>query len=451
MQVVTAESRTSLAQRPASTLAVLTGINAFNYLDRFITAPVLPLIIVSLHLSDAQAGSLQTVFILVYSLACPLSGWLGDLSDMGTLKGFPSPPAMVRHRQSRWAPHAIKRLHIAAAGVALWSLATFASGLAASFAWLALARAVVGIGEASYTVVTPSLLSDHYPPGRRSRALSVFYAAMPVGIALGYVLGSQIGARFGWRPAFFVAGGPGLALAFALLLLREPPRGRFDERSKPAASLRQTMQALRSRPSFFFNMAGQTVFTFAMGGLGTWMPTYFVRERGLGVGAAGTVFGALLLVAGFLGTITGGQLGDRLARRFPGAHFSFSGWALIASFPFTLAAVLSPTPALFWPAMFVTLLLSFVNMGPLNAALVNVLPPDLRARGFGLHTTTIHLLGDALSPFLIGVVSDSIGLRIPVLLTGLLLPVSGLVLLIGRRYLVADLTAKLEHNPPAFS
>jgi MFS family permease len=88
------------------------------------------------------------------------------------------------------------------------------------------------------------------------------------------------------------------------------------------------------------------------------------------------------------------------------------------------------------------LLLSFVNMGPLNAALVNVLPPDLRARGFGLHTTTIHLLGDALSPFLIGVVSDSIGLRIPVLLTGLLLPVSGLVLLVGRRYLVADLAAR---------
>jgi MFS family permease len=414
MQVVTTGSGTSLAQRPASTLAVLTGINAFNYLDRFITAPVLPLIIVSLHLSDAQAGSLQTVFILVYSLACPLSGSLGDRG---------------------------KRLHIAAAGVALWSLATFASGLAASFAWLALARAVVGIGEASYTVVTPSLLSDHYPPGRRGRALSVFYAAMPVGIALGYVLGSQIGARFGWRPAFFIAGGPGLALAFALLLLREPPRGRFDQESKPAASLRQTMQALRSRPSFFFNMAGQTVFTFAMGGLGTWMPTYFVRERGLGVGAAGTIFGALLLVAGFLGTIVGGQLGDRLARRDPGAPFSFSGWALIASFPFTLAAVLSPDPALFWPAMFVTLLLSFVNMGPLNAALVNVLPPDLRARGFGLHTTTIHLLGDALSPFLIGVVSDSVGLRIPVLLTGLLLPVSGLVLLVGRRYLVADLAA----------
>jgi MFS family permease len=442
MQDVTTGSCTSLPQRPASTLAVLTGVNAFNYLDRFITAPVLPLIIASLHLSDAQAGSLQTVFILVYSLACPASGWLGDRSAMGTLRGFPCPPAMVRHRQSRRASHAITRLHIAAAGVAAWSLATFASGLVASFAWLALARAVVGIGEASYTVVTPSLLADHYPPDRRSRALSIFYAAMPVGIALGYILGGQIGARFGWRPAFFVAGGPGLALAVALLLLREPPRGRFDRQSRPATSLRESVAALRRRPSFFFNMAGQTIFTFSMGGLGAWMPTYFVRERGLGVGAAGTVFGALLLVAGFLGTIAGGQLGDRLARRFPDAHFSFSGWTLVASFPFTLAAVLARSPAIFWPGMFVTLLLLFLNMGPLNAAMVNVLPPDLRARGVGLHTTTIHLLGDALSPFLIGVASDSVGLRIPVLVTGLLLPLAGLVLLIGRRHLVADLVAR---------
>jgi MFS family permease len=420
MQSVSTESRPGLAQRPASTLAVLTGLNAFNYLDRFITAPVLPLIIVSLHLSDAQAGSLQTVFIFVYSLACPASGLLGDRC---------------------------KRLHVAAAGVAVWSLATFASGLVASFAWLALARAVVGIGEASYTVVTPSLLADHYPPDRRGRALSIFYAAMPVGIALGYVLGAQIGARFGWRPAFFVAGGPGLALALALLFLREPPRGRFDQPSQPATSLREAIAALRQRPSFFFNMAGQTIFTFSMGGLGAWMPTYFVRERGLSVAAAGTIFGALLLVAGFLGTIVGGQLGDRLARRFPGAHFSFSGWALIASLPFTMAAVLARAPAVFWPGLFVTMLLLFANMGPLNAAMVNVLPPDLRARGVGLHTTTIHLLGDALSPFLIGVVSDSVGLRIPVLLNGLLLSLSGLVLLIGRRQLVADLAAQAAHRP----
>jgi MFS family permease len=406
----------SAPQRPAATLAVLTGLNAFNYLDRFITAPILPLIIADLALSDAQAGSLQTVFIVVYSMICPLSGWLGD----------------------RW-----KRLHVAAAGVALWSLATFASGLASSFAWLALARAVVGIGEASYTVITPSLLSDHYPAARRARALSIFYAAMPVGIALGYVLGGQIAQRFGWRPAFFVAGGPGFVLALCLLLLREPARGRLDEHPATSnVSWRQMLTTLRRRPSFFFNLAGQTVITFSLGGLGAWMPTYFVRERGLGVAAAGTIFGGLLLAAGFLGTIVGGQLGDRLARRHPAAHFGFSAWALVASAPFTAIAILSPRPILFWSAMFVTLLLAFLNLGPLNAALVNVLPPDLRSRGVGLHTTTIHLFGDALSPFLIGLASDRIGLRMPVLCTGLLLPLAGLVLLLGRRSLVADLGAR---------
>jgi MFS family permease len=413
MQNVTSSSA---PQRPAATLAVLTGLNAFNYLDRFITAPILPLIIADLALSDAQAGSLQTVFILVYSMVCPLSGWLGD----------------------RW-----KRLHVAAAGVAVWSLATFTSGLATSFAWLALARAVVGIGEASYTVITPSLLSDHYPVARRARALSIFYAAMPVGIALGYALGGQIAQRFGWRPAFFVAGGPGFVLALCLLFLREPARGRLDEPSEANdVSWRQMLTALRRRPSFFFNLAAQTIITFSMGGLGAWMPTYFVRERGLGVAAAGTIFGGLLLAAGFLGSIVGGQLGDRLARRFPAAHFSFSAWTLIASAPFTMVSILSPQPTFFWPAMFVTLLLSFLYLGPLNAALANVLPPDLRSRGFGLHTTTIHLLGDALSPFLIGLVSDRIGLRMPVLFTGLLLPLAGVVLLLGRRALVNDLRAR---------
>ncbi len=405
---------TSLGQRPASTLVVLTGLNAFNYLDRFLTAPLLPLIIASLTLTDQQAGSLQTAFILVYSLVSPVAGWLGDR---------------------------MRRLSVAAVGVLVWSAATFTSGLATTFAWLLLARAVVGVGEASYTVVTPSLLSDHYPPDRRARALATFYAAMPVGIALGYVFGGQIGAHSGWRPAFFLAGGPGIVFALALLLLREPPRGRFDQApvSPASGSFRQSLRRLLARPSYFFNMAAQTIYSFTMGGLGAWMPTYFVRERGLGVAQAGTIFGLLLLAAGFSGTIVGGQLGDRLARRFPAAHFTFSAYTLIASIPFTLLAVLAPRPAIFWPAMFATLFLLFLNYGPLNAALVNVLPPELRARGVGIHTTTIHLLGDALSPLLIGAASDALGLRWPVLVTGLLLPFAGVVLLAGRSRLLADL------------
>lgn len=400
--------------RPAATLAVLTAVNALNYLDRFLLSPLLPLIIVGLHLSDGQAGSLQSVFILVYALVCPLAGWLGDRSS---------------------------RLRVAALGVAAWSVATLASGWAPTFAWLLLARALVGIGEATYSVITPSLLADHYPPSRRARALSIFYAAMPFGIFLGYLLGGQIGARYGWRPAFFLASGPGVVCVLALLLLRDPPRGRFDgpKQSGERLPFRAFLRVLRARPSYFINMATQTIYTFTMGGLGVWMPTYFVRERHLGVAEASTLFGALLLGTGFVGTLLGGPIGDRLAKRFPDAHFTFSGITLLAAIPFVVVAILSPSPAIYWPAMGATLFCLFLNYGPLNAALVNVLPSSARARGVGLHTTTIHLLGDALSPFLIGLASDAIGLRIPVLCTGCLVGLAGLVLLFGRRALVRDL------------
>jgi predicted MFS family arabinose efflux permease len=416
MAGVSSLPKDSFATRPGATLGVLTGLNALNYLDRFLVSPLLPLIIAGLSLSDRQAGSLQSAFILVYALVCPVAGWLGDR---------------------------MSRLHIAALGVALWSIATFASGLASTFGWLILARAMVGIGEATYTVVTPSLLSDHYPPSRRARALSIFYAAMPFGIFLGYLLGGQIGARYGWRPSFFIAGGPGLLCALALLFLRDPPRGRFDTHADPERKLPLTefLRTLRQRPSFFFNVAAQTIYTFTMGGLGVWMPTYFVRERHLGVAQASTLFGALLLGTGFVGTLLGGPIVDRLARRYRSAHFTFSGFTLFASIPFTTAAVLSPSPAIFWPAMGASLFCLFLNYGPLNAAMVNVLPGNARAGGVGLHTTTIHLFGDACSPFLIGLASDAIGLRIPVLCTGLLVGLSAILLLVGRHALARDLAA----------
>jgi len=353
----------------------------------------------------------------VYALVCPVAGWFGD-------------------RQPR--------LRLAAIGVFVWSAATFASGLAPTYAWLLVARAVIGAGEASYAVVTPSLLSDCYPPERRARMLSVFYAALPIGSALGYIVGGKIGEAYGWREAFFVAGAPGAVLAFVLLLLTEPRRGAMDP---PAAAapvpldLRSSLRALRRRRSYVVNTAAQIIYTFAMGGLATWMPTYFVRERGLGLAAASTTFGLILVVAGFVGTLAGGRIATLVAARRPGADFTVSGWALVGSIVFTCLAVLAPQPSVFWPAMFVTLVLLFVNVGPLNAAMANVLPAELRARGFAVTTMLIHLLGDAASPWIIGEVSDRVGLQVPVLATGCLLAVAGVVLLVGSRTLVTDLRA----------
>ena len=407
----------SWSRSPGVILGALTALNGLNYLDRYVAAATLPLILAGLSISDAQGGLLQSLFITVYALVCPLAGWFGD-------------------RQPR--------LRLAAFGVFVWSAATFASGLAPTYAWLLLARAIIGAGEASYAVVTPSLLSDCYPSERRARMLGIFYAAIPVGSALGYIVGGLVGASHGWRAAFFVAGAPGAALAFLLLLLTEPRRGAMDPPGAAAPvplDLRSSLRALWGRRSYAVNTASQIIYTFAMGGLATWMPTYFVRERGIPLATAASTFGLILVAAGFIGTLLGGRIASGVAKRWPGADFTLSGLSLVASIVFTCFAILAPQPAVFWPAMFVTLVLLFFNIGPLNAAMANVLPAQLRARGFAVTTMLIHLLGDAASPWIIGEISDRVGLKLPVLVTGCMLALAGVVLLWGRKTLVTDLRA----------
>jgi len=401
---------------PGVILGTLTALNLLNYLDRYVSAATLPLILRDLAISDAQGGLLQSLFIVAYALACGPAGWLGDAG---------------------------KRLRIVATGVFIWSVATVASGLAPTYGWLLLARAVIGIGEASYAIVTPSLLSDCYPAERRARILGVFYAAIPIGSALGYIVGGLIGEAHGWRAAFFVAGAPGAVLAFSLLLLTEPTRGALDNVHAGATplGLGPSLRALVSRRSYLVNTAAQIIYTFSMGGLATWMPTYFVRERGIPLASAASTFGVLLVVAGFAGTLAGGRLSSVVARRYAGADFIVAGWSLVVSIVFTLFALLAPEPIVFWPAMFVTLLLIFINIGPVNAAMANVLPAELRARGFAVTSVLIHLLGDAASPWLIGFFSDQVGLRAPVLMTGCLLAAAGVILLAGRAALESDLEA----------
>ena len=402
--------RRVLPSAPAA-LSILTGLNFLNYVDRFIPAAVMPSIIAALHLKDSQAGSLSSLFILTYSLVSPVAGWLADRKP---------------------------RFQLAALGVFVWSLATFGSGLAPTFLALVVARALTGVGEASYVVVTPSLVSDYYPPARRGRALAIFYAAIPVGSALGYVLGGAINARFGWRWAFFLAGAPGAALALTLLFLRDPPRGAMDGQV-PAAAKAPSLGALGRIPSFLFNTAAQIIYTFVVGGLATWMPTYFVRVRHLPLASADRMFGGVLAAAGLVGTLIGGRLGDRMAARHPSGHFQMAGASMILSVPFAVVGIVSPSPAIFWPAMFVALTLLFLNTGPLNAAMVNVLPAELRGWGFAIYTMAIHLLGDVSSPTAIGFVSDRIGLQLPVLVTVTLPILAGLVLLAGRSALARDL------------
>jgi predicted MFS family arabinose efflux permease len=393
-------------------LALLTTVNLLNYLDRFIVAGVLALVLRDFQLTNAQGGLLTTVFIAVYMLAAPLAGVLGDR---------------------------LPRRFLVAGSVFVWSLATLASGLAPSFAWLLVARAVVGVGEAGYGTVAPALISDLYPARQRTRALAFFYTAIPIGGALGFALGGWLGEAYSWRTAFVVGGLPGLLVALLTLRMPEPVRGGMEEGPvEPSVPVRAGLRALRRNRVFWFNTAGYTLMTFAVGGLGHWLPTYLTMERGLAVGSAGLASGAVTASAGVLGTLVGGLLGDRIERRARYGSMWLSAAGLLLAAPLMVAAVHMGTNAALFALVFLAQVLLFLNSGPINAALVTSVPPGSRALAMGLNTLLIHLLGDALSPPLIGWVADrstyarAIELNaVPVLLGGLVLGV-GAWRIVGR-------------------
>ena len=401
--------------RAHATLLVLTLINLLNYLDRYVISGMLPLVQQEFGRSDAQMGVLSSSFLVVYALASPVTGVLGD------------------RLQRKW---------FVAGGVLLWSAATVWSGMARSFEELLFARALIGVGEAGYAAVAPGMIADVYDVRRRGRMLSYFYAALPVGSALGFTLGGAVGQHYGWRSAFLVAGVPGVALALLAMLLREPARGGAGEAHLAVGrvAIGTIVRTLARTRSFVVNTAGYTAATFAMGGLAAWWPTFLYRERGVPLDCAGFLFGAVLVVAGFLGTLAGGLLGDRIHAKNRGGYFLAAGWGLLLATPAGAVAVLGASPAIYWPATFLALFFLFFNTGPLNAAIVNVVPPDMRASAIAVNVLVIHMLGDALSPWLIGKVSDASSLGMGVLLDCVAIAVAGAILFAGAGVLRATWT-----------
>src|SRR5262245_24228527 len=240
-------------------LALLLAINLFNYIDRQVLAAVEPEIRkhffpVEDENTKSWMGLLSTVFLFSYMLTAPLFGWLADRTSRWSLIGF---------------------------GVGIWSMASAASGLpgpvglGAGFLILMATRSFVGIGEAAYGPVAPSVIADLFPVRRRGRVMAWFYLAIPVGSALGYTLGDLAAANLSWRWAFYLVMPPGLLLGFLCFLMRDPPRGQADSLQAPArrANLRDYRRLLRV-PSYVLNTLGMTAMTFAMGGLGYWMPDY---------------------------------------------------------------------------------------------------------------------------------------------------------------------------------
>lgn len=391
-------------------LAVLTLINLFNYLDRWIIAALVESIKHSeLRLSDKQIGLLFSGFIVVYLFTAPVFGSLGDTKSRTRLLAF---------------------------GVAVWSVATALAGLARGYTSLLLARATVGVGEAAYGTISPALLADYFDRDRRGRVFAIFFAAIPIGSALGYIVGGLVDHYFGWRQAFFVAGVPGLVLAALALRLYDPPRGAQDPETAPASgghsiSVGRAARAayaalLRNRP-YVLTILGYAAYTFAIGALAFWTPSFLERIRGIPKAQATVQFGAVVVVTGFVGTYAGGWIGDYYLRTSRQAYLWVSGIATLVAAPLTLVALAVARPPVYWTAIVAAELLLFASTGPINSAIVNVVPPAIRATAVALSIFTIHILGDVPSPWLVGVLSDARTLGEAVLIIPVAVLAGGLI------------------------
>src|SRR5262249_2994099 len=313
-------------------------------------------------------------------------------------------------------------------------------GLAAAYWLLFATRCFVGVGEAVYGPVAPTLISDLYPIKQRGQVLSWFYMAIPVGGALGYALGGVVAGGWGWRWAFYLVVPPGLLLGVLCFLMREPPPGAADPGAAAQRPVRRSdYWTLLYTPSFVLNTLGMTAMTFAIGGLAFWMPDYLEWRHAEGLGPLGpkTLFGALTALAGLLATLAGGLAGDALRSRFPGSYFLVSGAAMLLGFPMVLGVIYTPFP-LAWVFLFLAVFCLFFNTGPTNTILANVTHPAVRATGCAVNILIIHILGDVLSPPLMGFIAGYFDRNASFLVVSFAVLAGGLLWLWGARYLERD-------------
>lgn len=432
----------ALANGAGAAMALLLSINLFNYIDRQILSAVVPHIKEDLlHNAGAEQG--PVISFLLDGLGKLLGGnpenaMVGLLAMAFMVTYMVAAPLLGSLKYKRW--------WIICGGIVVWSLASGASGLATTFGALLFTRCLVGLGEAAYGPVAPSILSDYYPVASRGRALSWFYLAIPVGSALGFVLGGLVaGSELGWRWAFYLVVPPGILLGLICLFMKEPTGASktVDQTALLAQSRWTLYKGFLKNRSYLLNTVAMTFMTFAIGGIGFWMPTYIHEYRQAGsLASVNIIFGAILVVAGLSATLAGGMLADRLRHKVRGSYFKVSGWAMILGFPASLGILYAPFPFA-WVFVFLACFCLFLNTGPSNTALANVIQPALRPAAFALNILVIHLFGDVLSPLVIGAITDATGsMNKAFVVVSLLVLVGGVTWLFAARNLDAD-TAKI--------
>jgi len=362
------------------TLAILSGLNMLNYLDRYVMSAVLTPMQKEMNLSDAHAGWPASAFMLGYFVSAPFFGYLGDR--------FP-------------------RKYLMLGGVIVWSLATAGGGLAHSFVQLLIIRGFVGVGEACFVTMGPSWISDLFAATRRNTALTLFYVAIPFGSAIGFTIGGWFAERGEWREALLWVGLPGILLALSLLLLREPPRGEADglgEKAIARAEVGEIAGLLLNR-RYSLLVWGYAAQTFAIGGFGIWGPTFLSRTHQYPVGEAATLFGAMLAGSGLLATLLGGFLATKLRQRWSAGYVWVMALSMIVAVPVCFFALLVGNATLSAIGLGISMFFLFLPTGPICSEMFEIVPVHLRASAMALCTFIIHLFGDFSSPSVVGQIS----------------------------------------------
>ncbi len=391
---------------PRKVLVLIFAISLFNYIDRQVLYAVFPLIKADLKLSDMQLGLLASAFMVVYMCFAPVIGYFGDR---------------------------IKRPIIIGASAIFWSVATIFTGFAKNYSHLIFARSAVGIGEAGYGPVSPAYLAEWFPSKGRAKIMAIYALAIPVGSAIGYLLGGVLGESFGWRNAFFIVAVPGIFLGIIALFLKETP-----EKIKQRGQIKfgEYKLILRNK-TYLFTVLSQAVATFSIGGLAAWMPSYFVRNFSMSIANAGFLFGAITIAAGIVGSFSGGWLADFLRQKVKRAYFIVGYMSFFLSVPFGVMAVLTDNFQLAVFMFFMAEVLVFVHVGPYHAAIVNITSVKMRSMAFALQILIIHAFGDAISPTLVGYFSDLYGLRLAIFICVLFILFAGVLsIFAGKHYAV---------------
>jgi MFS family permease len=363
-------------------LAVLFGINMMNFFDRQIAGALAEQVRVEFAVNDTAIGWINTAFTLVYAaIGVPL----GRLTD-------------------NWA-----RTRLIAIGVSFWSLLTAASGLATGFWSYLWTRMGVGIGEASCAPAGQSLIGDMYPAERRARAMAIFMMGLPVGLFSAYILSGIIGEAWGWRAAFFVACIPGLILAALALLIREPARGAVEVNALAAGPTDGSpYRAVLGISTIWWIILSGMLFNFNSYAVNTFQNAFLQRFHGLGLSDASKLSAVSLGLAGAIGLLVGGWLGDRLRVKRPNGRLLLAAIAMLCAAPCVFIALEQPkgSVAVFTILMGASSACTFVYYSTVYSAIQDVVPPRLRGTAVSLYFFAMYVLGASFGPTIMGALSD---------------------------------------------